>query len=188
VGLKEYRAKRDFRRTPEPAGKRSPRRGRRYVIQEHAASTHHYDFRLEVNGVLKSWSVPKGPSTDPRVKRLAVPTEDHPLDYAGFEGVIPEGYGAGTVIVWDAGTYENLREDASMSEAYDEGKLEFELFGKKLRGGFVLVRTSGDRSWLLMKKKDASADARRRPTVTEPLSVVSGKTLDEVAEAESDSG
>lgn len=191
--LKKYREKRDFRRTAEPSGgKRQPSDEPIFVIQKHDASNLHYDFRLEVDGVLKSWAVPKGPSTDPSVKRLALPTEDHPLDYADFEGVIPEGeYGAGTVLVWDTGPYRNLRaekeQDAlSMEEALDDGKLEVWLEGEKLQGGYALIRTgSGNEArWLLIKMDDDQADARRNPTSTEPASVLSGRTLEEIAEAE----
>jgi DNA ligase D-like protein (predicted 3'-phosphoesterase) len=138
-----------------------------------------------VDGVLKSWAVPKGPSTDPRDKRLAMPTEDHPLDYADFEGVIPEGhYGAGAVVVWDAGTYENLLEDQSMSEALEGGHARVWLHGHKLRGGYTLRRTSGGEKpqWLLMKRRDEEADARRNPVSTEPRSVISGRTIEEVRE------
>ncbi len=191
--LKKYREKRDFRRTAEPSGSdRQPSDEPIFVIQKHDASNLHYDFRLEVDGVLKSWAVPKGPSTDPSVKRLALPTEDHPLDYADFEGVIPEGeYGAGTVLVWDTGPYRNLRiekeQDAlSMAEALDDGKLEVWLEGEKLQGGYALIRTgSGDDArWLLIKMDDDKADARRNPTSTEPASVLSGRTLEEIAEEE----
>lgn len=161
-----------------------------FVIQKHDASTLHYDFRLEVDGVLKSWAVPKGPSTDPGVKRLALPTEDHPLAYADFEGVIPEGeYGAGAVLVWDTGPYRNLRvekegDGLSMAEALDEGKVEVWLDGHKLQGGYALIRTeSGDDAhWLLIKMDDEGADRRRNPTSTEPASVLSGRTLDEIRE------
>ena len=189
--LSSYREKRDLGASPEPSGRRS--RGGDdpiFVIQEHAASSHHFDFRLEVEGVLKSWAVPKGPSTDPRARRLALPTEDHPLDYAEFEGVIPEDeYGGGTVLLWDRGTYRNLRagnddEGASMSESLDDGKLEVWLEGDKVRGGYALIRTGsgdGDR-WLLIKMDDDEADARRNPTSTEPESVASGRELDEIAE------
>jgi DNA ligase D-like protein (predicted 3'-phosphoesterase) len=187
--LREYRSRRDFRRTREPrGGERKPGAKPIFVIQKHDASSLHYDFRLEVDGVLKSWAVPKGPSTDPTVKRLAVPTEDHPLDYADFEGVIPEGaYGAGPVLIWDAGTYRNLRADkendgASMEESLRDGKVEVWLDGKKLKGGYVLIRTGirDDANWLLFKKDDDQADARRKPVSTEPASVVSGKTLKEI--------
>lgn len=187
--LKEYREKRDFRRTGEPQGSgRRPSDKPLFVIQKHDASNLHYDFRLEVDGVLKSWAVPKGPSTDPAEKRLALPTEDHPLDYADFEGTIPEDeYGAGTVLVWDTGPYRNLRaqkeEDGlSMEEALDDGKLEVWLEGEKLQGGYALIRTrSGDdERWLLVKMDDEKADARRNPTSTEPKSVLTGRTLDEV--------
>jgi DNA ligase D-like protein (predicted 3'-phosphoesterase) len=191
--LKAYQQKRDFRRSPEPSGGRRKRsRQPIFVIQKHDASTLHYDFRLEVDGVLKSWAVPKGPSTDPREKRLAMPTEDHPLEYADFEGVIPEGeYGAGIVMVWDSGTYRNLRQDkegekVSMEKALEEGKLEVALEGQKLQGGYALIRTGrGDKPrWLLVKMADEEADARRNPVSTEPASVVSGRTLEEIAKQE----
>jgi DNA ligase D-like protein (predicted 3'-phosphoesterase) len=164
-----------------------------FVIQEHAARSHHFDLRLEVDGVLKSWAVPKGPSTDPRDKRLAVAVEDHPLDYADFEGVIPAGeYGAGRVIVWDAGPYRSLRrddegEEIPMDAALEEGQVEVWLEGRKLRGGYALVhsRLGGkDENWLLVKMDDEGADARRNPTRTEPESVLSGRTLDDVAAEE----
>lgn len=194
--LKSYRAKRDFRRTAEPQGasSSSSSKGPLFVIQKHDASNLHYDFRLEVDGVLKSWAVPKGPSTDPSVKRLAMPTEDHPLEYGDFEGVIPEDeYGAGTVLVWDTGPYRNLRAEKeddglSMPESLEDGKVEVWLEGKKLQGGYALVRTSSgdDERWLLIKMDDDEADARRNPTSTEPASVLSGRTLDEVAADEGD--
>lgn len=193
--LRTYREKRDFRRTKEPeGGGRGASDKPIFVIQKHDASNLHYDFRLELDGVLKSWAVPKGPSTDPSEKRLALPTEDHPLEYADFEGVIPEGeYGAGPVMVWDTGTYRNLRaekeEDGlSMPEAYDEGKIEVWLNGEKIKGGHALVRTGQgqDERWLLIKMDDDEADARRNPTSTEPKSVLSGRTLEEIAEEEGD--
>jgi DNA ligase D-like protein (predicted 3'-phosphoesterase) len=145
-----------------------------------------------VEGVLKSWAVPKGPSTDPRVKRLAMPTEDHPMEYADFEGVIPEGeYGAGTVLLWDKGRYTNLREKkegdkTSMEESLKDGKIEIYLKGKKLKGGYALIRTEkgkGER-WLLVKMKDKKADARRNPVNTEKKSVLSGRTLKEIKNEE----
>lgn len=191
--LQEYLHKRDFSRTPEPAGSAAePAERPVFVIQKHDASTLHYDFRLEVDGVLKSWAVPKGPSTDPRERRLALPTEDHPLDYAAFEGVIPEDdYGAGTVLVWDAGPYRNLRaekeeDSASMVQSLEEGKVEVWLEGQKLRGGYALIRTGGgeDARWLLIKMNDEEADARRNPTSTEPESVLSGRVLEEISEQE----
>lgn len=189
--LKEYKAKRDFRRTTEPGeSTRQPSDKPIFVIQKHDASNLHYAFRLEVDGVLKSWAVPKGPSTDPSVKRLALPTEDHPLDYADFEGVIPEGeYGAGPVLVWDTGPYRNLRAekekaDRSMAEALEDGKLEVWLEGQKLQGGYALIQTDSgdDERWLLIKMDDDEADARRNPTSTEPASVVSGLTLEEISQ------
>jgi DNA ligase D-like protein (predicted 3'-phosphoesterase) len=191
--LKSYREKRDFRRTGEPQGEKRPSSDQPvFVIQKHDASTLHYDFRLEVEGVLKSWAVPKGPSTDPRVRRLAIPTEDHPLEYADFEGTIPEGeYGAGTVLVWDTGPYRNLRAEKegdghSMPQALEDGKVEVWLDGHKLQGGHVLIRTGegDDVRWLLIKMDDEQADARRNPTSTEPRSVLTGRTLEEIAAQE----
>ncbi len=202
--LSRYREKRDLRRSREPGGERSSRGGGRpqFVIQEHDASNLHWDFRLEVDGVLESWAVPKGPSTDPSEKRLALPTEDHPLDYADFEGVIPEDqYGGGTVIVWDRGPYRNLREEkdgTDMAAALEDGKVEVWLEGEKLTGGYALIRTGsggkgdrdqgGDHRWMLIKMDDDQADARRNPTSTEPRSVLSGRTREEVAREEGESG
>ena len=193
--LAGYRAKRDPESTPEPnASSSEAGNGPIFVVQEHDASSHHFDLRIEIDGVLKSWSVPKGPSTDPSEKRMAIPTEDHPLAYADFEGVIPEDeYGGGTVLIWDRGPYRNLREDkdddgASMAEAYDDGKLEVWLDGDKIRGGYALIRTGSgdddDARWLLIKMDDDEADARRNPTSTEPKSVASGRTMDEIADEE----
>lgn len=186
--LEEYRGKRDFSRTPEPHGEQDAAGDRpRFVIQKHRATTLHYDFRLEVDGVLKSWAVPKGPSMSPKEKRLAVPTEDHPLDYADFEGVIPEGsYGAGTVLVWDRGTYQNLTakegQEIGVAEALQRGHVSFWLAGEKLRGGYALTRfrTGKGEAWLLVKMDDAGADPGRDPVATEPRSVISGRTLEEI--------
>jgi DNA ligase D-like protein (predicted 3'-phosphoesterase) len=184
-----YRHRRDFKRTPEPSGRSRRRRSKRpvFVVQEHDATTRHYDFRLEAGGVLKSWAVPKGPSTDPRDKRLAMPTEDHPLDYGDFEGVIPEGqYGAGPVIVWDTGTYRNLTEkdgeEVPIERALQNGHAVVWLDGHKLRGGYALTRIGRgkDERWLLVKRKDEEADARRNPVKTERQSVLSGKTVEEL--------
>ena len=188
--LEGYRDRRDFSRTPEPQGEQDAAGAHpRFVIQKHDATTLHYDFRLEVDGVLKSWAVPKGPSMSPKEKRLAVPTEDHPLDYADFEGVIPEGsYGAGTVLVWDRGTYQNLTEKGGkrieVAEAIRRGHVSFRLEGEKLRGGYALTRfrTGKGEAWLLVKMDDAEADPGRNPVVTEPRSVVSGRSLNEIAE------
>jgi len=197
ASLETYRSKRDFRRSPEPKGESGTSSQWRkddnpiFVVQEHGASQRHFDFRLEIDGALKSWAVPKGPSTDPSEKRLAVHVEDHPLDYADFEGVIPEDeYGAGPVIVWDAGPYRNLKKDENgeempMHEAYENGQIEVWLEGRKIRGGYALIhsRMGGDeKNWLLIKMKDDGADARRNPTETEPKSVLTGRTLHEGAE------
>jgi len=190
--LSEYRRKRS-RAGPEPSGRarRRPSSSKPlFVVQAHDARRLHYDFRLEVDGVLKSWAVPKGPSTDSRERRLAVATEDHPLEYADFEGVIPEPeHGAGAVIVWDRGTYRNLRagedgEPMPMRRALEEGLVEVWLEGRKLQGGYALVRAKlggNPRNWLLIKMDDEEADARRRPTSTEPESVLSGRTLEDLA-------
>ncbi|MBB3231856.1 DNA polymerase ligase N-terminal domain-containing protein [Halomonas stenophila] len=192
--LARYRRKRDPRRTREPMGEEARHGGDDerpiFVIQQHDASTLHYDFRLEVDGVLRSWAVPKGPSTDPRVKRLAIPTEDHPLAYADFEGVIPAGeYGAGSVLIWDRGHYRTLEEDddaPSVAEQLADGHATIWLEGHKLRGGYALIHTRLEkgRDWLLIKIDDAAADARRNPVSTEPASVVSGRTLGEIAAEE----
>ena len=194
--LKPYRRKRDFRKTAEPKGRPPRRTARRpiFVVQKHRARTLHYDFRLEVDGVLKSWAVPKGPSVNPGDKRLAVLVEDHPLDYADFEGVIPEGeYGAGAVIVWDRGTYGNLKEEAgegdavSMADAIEAGEIAVRLEGEKLRGGFAIVRTrmgGNPKNWLLIKMKDADADPRRNPVEDEPASVLTGRTIEKILEEE----
>jgi DNA ligase D-like protein (predicted 3'-phosphoesterase) len=183
--LRAYREKRDFRRSPEPRGSRGRERKKepRFVIQKHDASSLHYDFRLEAEGVLKSWAVPKGLSTDPREKRLAMPTEDHPLGYADFEGVIPEGeYGAGTVIVWDRGSYRNLG-DEPIERALERGHATVWLEGEKVRGGYALTRISKAKRerWLLVKMDDEGADRRRNPVSSQPESVLSGKTIEEVA-------
>jgi DNA ligase D-like protein (predicted 3'-phosphoesterase) len=186
--LAAYRKRRDPARSPEPGGRAGRRSKRpRFVIQEHGARSHHFDFRLEVDGVLKSWAVPKGPSTDPREKRLAMPVEDHPLDYADFEGVIPAGqYGAGAVVVWDRGTWDNRTEHDGKPQpagrALADGHLVFTLHGEKLAGGYALQRvaTGKDERWLLIKLKDAAADARRRPVSTQPKSVISGRTIAEL--------
>lgn len=154
-----------------------------FVIQKHAASTLHYDFRLEVGGVLKSWAVPKGPSTDPRDKRLAMPVEDHALSWGEFEGVIRRGYGKGTVIVWDRGSYETLGEEP-MEDALDDGHAVFRLDGEKLRGAWALTRveTGKDERWLLVKKNDDEADRALDVVRERPESAVSGRTIEQVAE------
>jgi DNA ligase D-like protein (predicted 3'-phosphoesterase) len=161
----------------------------RFVIQKHAATTLHYDFRLEVDGVLRSWAVPKGPSTDPRVKRLAVEVEDHSLEHADYEGVYERGSGGGgrpgAVIIWDAGTYESLDAEHAMAEALDGGHASFWLRGEKLEGGWTLQRTHGEgekAQWLLIKRRDDGADARRDPESTQPESVKSGRTIEQLLE------
>lgn len=191
--LKEYKEKRNFIKTTDlkPVLKKRKSTDLIYVIQKHKATNLHYDLRLELNGVLKSWAIPKGPSIDPSRKKLAVPTEDHPIDYAFFEGVIPEGeYGAGTVIVWDKGIYRNLKDNISLEEAYDKGKLEIFIEGEKLKGAYVLLRTgkkqSYDKRWLLIKMKDKYADSERNPTETEPESVLSGKKIEDIKKDRSD--
>lgn len=185
MSLREYRRKRDPLKTPEPhGGVRKRKKGDPiFVVQKHDATALHYDFRLEVQGVLASWAVPKGPSMNPADKRLAMPTEDHPMDYATFEGVIPEGeYGAGPVIVWDRGTYRNLR-DEPMTDGLREGHITFWLDGEKLRGGFSLRRFGGNgrEQWLLVKRNDGFADRNTDIVSSRPESVRSGRTIEDLA-------
>jgi bifunctional non-homologous end joining protein LigD len=182
ASLTEYKKKRKFDKTPEPGPKKKrTKSGRMFVVQKHRATQLHYDFRLEADGVLKSWAVPKGPSLDPTVKRLAMQVEDHPVDYAKFEGVIPEGeYGGGTVMVWDYGTYEPEQED--VSAALRKGELKFTLDGQKLKGGWVLVRTR-DRQWLLIKHRDYY-NTEEEVTELAPASILTRRTLAEIAEDE----
>jgi len=184
MGLTEYKKKRRFNKTPEPGpDKKSSEFGNIFVVQKHRATQLHYDFRLEADGVLKSWAVPKGPPMDPAVKRLAMQVEDHPVDYANFEGVIPEGeYGGGTVMVWDMGVYAPENTD-NVSKALSKGELKFTVLGKKLKGSFVLVRTR-DRQWLLMKHKDEYAIEGEDIAETEPYSIFTKRTLAEIAEDE----
>jgi len=189
--LKEYREKRNFEVTAEPKGARSGTKSRSellYVIQKHRASQLHYDFRLEWRGVLLSWAVPKGPSLDPSVKRLATRVEDHPVEYGGFEGVIPEGeYGGGTVMLWDRGTWTPEVED--VDAGLEKGDLKFTLEGKKLRGSWVLVRTklgyggSAKPQWLLIKHRDRYASTEDI-LVEKPRSVLTNRLLAKIASDE----
>jgi DNA ligase D-like protein (predicted 3'-phosphoesterase) len=151
-----------------------------FVIQKHQASRLHYDFRLEIDGVLKSWAIPKGPSTNPKDKRLAVPTEDHQIEYADFEGVISEGYGAGTVMVWDTGTYKNISKQVSMVKCYKNGRIEIFLHGKKLKGAYALVKFASKSQWLLIKMNDEYADSKHDIVKTKPDSAVSGRSIKEI--------
>ena len=211
--LREYRRKRDFARTSEPAPDPAAPAGApgesaagprgagdaaalppgvesgAYVVQQHAARRMHYDVRLEVGGVLKSWAVPKGPSTDPAEKRLAVPTEDHPLAYQHYEGVIPQGsYGAGPSLLWDRGRYVNISHHGGrpvpMAQALRDGHVSVWFQGEKLAGGYALTRIErsrdGREAWLLVKRADAAADAGRDITAELPRSVASGRTIEEL--------
>jgi len=190
MSLDEYHKKRDFQKTSEPSGKGETRKSTGkliYVIQQHRATQLHYDFRLEWNGALLSWAVPKGPSLDPSVKRLAMQVEEHPIDYADFEGVIPaDEYGGGTVMVWDIGTWEP--EVPDVDEGLRKGDLKFELHGKKLQGSWVLVRTrgfgssKGKSSWLLIKHRDAYAsESEEDITADKPYSAISHRLLADIA-------
>lgn len=189
--MKNYNEKRDFSKTREPKDTPSRKKNEKpiFVIQKHDATNLHYDFRLEIDNTLKSWSVPKGPSTDPSVKRMAIPTEDHPMAYADFEGTIPKDqYGGGTVMIWDKGTIESNKHDEdgnliSLEDSFKAGSIEVTLHGKKLHGGFNLIKMkSGNMkgNWLLMKQDDEHADARRKPVSTQSKSVVSGRSLKEI--------
>ncbi len=185
--LKDYKSKRNFEESPEPSPKVSKRgkKALQFVIQKHDASHLHYDFRLEVDGVLKSWAVPKGPSLDPSVKRLAMMVEDHPYDYREFEGGIPSGYGAGIVMIWDQGSYSVKGESAKKSEdllreGLEKGSVHFTLEGTKLKGEFALVHLKNEKrnEWLLMKIKDEFCT--KEDVLCEDRSVVSGKNLEEI--------
>lgn len=187
--LAKYKAKRDFARTREPAGsvaKRSRHRGR-FVVQKHQASRLHFDLRLEMDGVMRSWAVPKGPSYDPSQKRLAMQVEDHPIEYNSFEGTIPEGeYGAGTVMLWDSGTYEPEEGGGieALRDGLERGELKIRLHGKRLDGGWVLIRMRrgrGRAAWLLIKHRDALADPDYDVVADEITSVRSGRTMPEIA-------
>jgi bifunctional non-homologous end joining protein LigD len=188
LSLEKYRKKRNFEISPEPSGRIRPiakaKEPLLYVIQKHRASQLHYDFRLELNGVLLSWAIPKGPSLDPSVKRLAMQVEDHPREYGSFEGVIPEGeYGGGTVMLWDTGTWTPETEDPESS--LKRGDFKFALHGKKLHGSWALVRTKGygsraDKSWLLIKHRDKFASTKDI-TAAEPRSIASHRLLADIA-------
>ncbi|MDL2335144.1 MAG: DNA polymerase ligase N-terminal domain-containing protein, partial [Chloroflexota bacterium] len=187
MSLDKYNKKRDFKKTPEPAGVvgAPPKGSRRYVVQRHRATRLHYDFRLEIDGVLMSWAVPRGPSLNPADRRMAVHVEDHPLSYFDFEGVIPKGeYGGGDVIVWDWGTFES-EETSDPGKAVENGELKFALNGEKLHGRFTIVRTrgynKGQDDWLLIHKKDAFADPSWDVDAL-PRSVKTGRTNEEVKE------
>ena len=188
--LAEYNRKRHFGVTPEPAakiGKREPGRPLEFVVQKHRATQLHYDFRLEHRGVMLSWAIPKGPSPDPAVKRLAMETEPHPMDYNQFEGVIPEGeYGGGTVMIWDKGVWapatpHGLGDEDEADRQLSKGDLKFVLLGTKLAGSWVLVRTRGGRQWLLIKHRDQYT-SDEDVTATRPLSAVSGRTMAQIAQ------
>lgn len=191
--LKQYHQRRDFAVSPEPKGRKPKKAVRKkliFVIQKHAATRLHYDFRIEVEGVLKSWALPKGPSTNPRDKRLAISTDDHPIEYAQFEGVIPEGhYGAGAVMVWDIGTYCNIKKRngniVPMQQCIKDGTIEVFLEGEKLFGAYALILTgkSGDERWLFIKMRDEYADARRNPVSSQPKSVLTGRTINQIERA-----
>ena len=195
MSLIRYREKRDFKTTPEPVGGKPTKNQLIFVIQKHAASRLHYDFRLEMEGVLKSWAVPKGPSTDPAIKRLAMMVEDHPYNYRDFEGTIPKGeYGGGTVIVWDEGWYEPIEkiegkkaQDKHLLKQLKAGSVKIVMHGKKMKGEWALVKTKQDEnSWLLIKHRDKYAST---DDITEKnKSVVSGKTLEQIEKAMSKNG
>jgi bifunctional non-homologous end joining protein LigD len=187
MSLKEYRKKRHFAKTPEPPAKLATTEGWSFAVQKHAASHLHYDFRLELDGVLKSWAVPKGPSLDPQQRRLAMHVEDHPVEYGDFEGIIPEGeYGGGTVMLWDKGTWEPVGDPRA---GYRSGRLKFHLQGEKLGGGWMLVRSSSRRpdskgnEWFLIKERDEAARSAEQFSITEARSesIVSGRSLEEIA-------
>lgn len=184
--LDKYRKKRDFGTTPEPEGRpdASTKPSQRFVVQEHSATRLHYDLRLEIDGLLKSWAIPRGPTLDPAEKRLAVATEDHPLEYAEFEGVIPRGqYGAGNMIVWDRGSYECIGKETDPSKAFRNGTIDLRLHGEKLKGMWLLVRLQGEEDqWLFFKKQDQYADSSVDLCRDMPESVLSGLRVEELTE------
>lgn len=186
--LDRYLAKRDFGVTPEPTGGSADGPGPRFVVQQHAARRLHYDVRIEVGGVLVSWAVPKGPSYDPAQKRLAVRTEDHPMDYAGFEGVIPAGeYGGGQVVVWDAGIFHNVTagrhgQVRPLPDALERGHLKVWFVGEKLEGAWAFTRTDGD-NWLMVKAKDVAADPDLDIVAERPESILTGRTVVDLRDA-----
>ncbi len=192
MGLKKYKEKRDFKKTSEPKGKsKKVKDALIFVVQKHDATNLHYDFRLELDGVLKSWAVPKGPSLNPKDKRLAMMVEDHPFDYKDFEGVIPEGnYGAGEVIVWDNGTYHSLDTDDRkesiplLKKGLEKGDLKIVLHGEKLNGAFALVNMKKPKqnAWLLIKKNDEYATDK--DVLKDQRSVISGKGINEIGKDE----
>lgn len=193
--LKEYHKKRDFRLSTEPSGAEKDKEDpdeKLFVIQKHEASSLHYDLRLLVDGVLKSWAVPKGPSNNPEEKRLAIPTEDHPIEYADFEGTIPEDqYGGGTVMVWDTGTYENDKKDQQgneipMKDQLEKGHCTFILNGKKLKGGYTLIRFGKGKNekWFLKKVDDKEGEKSKDSVETKDRSVLTGRTMEEIKNAE----
>ena len=191
--LAEYRRKRDFTKTAEPPGGRAAKTKKlAFVIQKHAARNLHFDLRLEIDGVMKSWAVPKGPSLDPAVKRLAMQVEDHPIEYNAFEGTIPQGeYGGGAVMVWDRGTYKYGGDDPDPVEGlrrgYEKGDFKFVLQGKRLKGSWVLVRTRrGDpkrAQWLLIKHRDDHAEPGSDVVTEHMTSAVTGRTMEEIADS-----
>ncbi|MFC1842447.1 DNA polymerase ligase N-terminal domain-containing protein [Candidatus Dependentiae bacterium] len=184
--LETYKKRRNFTKSPEPTGEKiKSSREKIFVIQKHDASRLHYDFRIEIEGVLVSWAVPKGPSVNPKEKRLAVRTDDHPISYSKFEGIIPEGnYGAGTVMVWDIGKYKNIKtkdgKKIPMEQCLQNGQIEIWLEGKKLKGGYALIRMKRKGQWLLIKMKDEYASSRKNPVNTQTKSALTERTLHEI--------
>jgi len=185
--LTQYAKRRNIKKSGEPKPEIKEKKVPLFVIQKHAARSLHYDFRLSIDGVLVSWAVPKGLSMNPAQKRLAVRTDDHPIAYAKFEGVIPEGeYGAGIVMVWDKGTYRNLKKERYiMSQCLKRGRIEVFLKGEKINGGFALVKMKQKDQWLLIKMRDEFASARANPVNTKTKSVKTGRTMHQITKQDS---
>jgi bifunctional non-homologous end joining protein LigD len=197
ANLKKYRARRELKKTSkyEPYGKVKTAKSKKplYVVQKHDASHLHYDLRLEIDGVLKSWAVPKGIPTTRGIRRLAMPTDDHPMEYGDFEGIIPEGhYGAGTVMVWDTGTFENIKEEKGklvpLGECYDRGTVEVFIKGKKIWGPYALIKTEGlysKNSWILLKMNPREDEPKKpsNKTIKKDVSALSGRTMKEIKDA-----